>query len=218
MAKRNDRIKPWNINYLRCFVNYHQDDWARWLPLAQFVYNTSQHASTGMAPAEALMGYRPDLKINVSKPPQPVAIHAASRAKHIEETRHKLIENLQKARQAQKIYYDAKHKPQQFKIGDYVMLNAKNLRLLRPVRKLDHKYVGPFKILNTIGKQVYKLKLPPSYRNIHPVFHVSLLEPYNRRNGALPEPGPELVDGEEEYQVEEIFENDNEKTNLRNIL
>ncbi|EDN02416.1 hypothetical protein HCAG_00280 [Histoplasma mississippiense (nom. inval.)] len=193
-------------HYLRCFVNYHQDDWARWLPLAQFVYNTSQHASTGMAPAEALMGYRPDLKINVSKPPQPVAIHAASHAKHIEETRHKLIENLQKARQAQKIYYDAKHKPQQFKIGDYVMLNAKNLRLLRPVRKLDHKYVGPFKILNTIGKQAYKLELPPSYRNIHPVFHVSLLEPYNRRNGALPEPGPELVDGEEEYQVEEILE------------
>ncbi|KAG5292720.1 CHROMO superfamily domain-containing protein [Histoplasma ohiense] len=113
--------------------------------------------------------------------------------------------------QAQKIYYDAKHKPQQFKIDDYVMLNAKNLQLLRPVHKLDHKYVGLFKILDTIRKQVYKLELPPSYRSIHPVFHISLLKPYNRRNGALPEPGPELVNSKEEYQVEEILEKQQQK-------
>jgi hypothetical protein len=32
--------------YLRCFVNFEQDDWARWLPLAQFTYNHSVHSST----------------------------------------------------------------------------------------------------------------------------------------------------------------------------
>ncbi|OJD23580.1 hypothetical protein ACJ73_05068 [Blastomyces percursus] len=35
--------------------------------------------------------------------------------------------------------------------------------------------------------------------------HVSLLEPYNRRDGALPELGPDLLDGEEEYQVEAVL-------------
>ncbi|EDN04181.1 predicted protein [Histoplasma mississippiense (nom. inval.)] len=59
-----------------------------------FVYNTFQHISTEMALTEALMRYQTDLKININKSPQPVAIHAASRVKHIEETYHKLIENL----------------------------------------------------------------------------------------------------------------------------
>ncbi|EDN11418.1 predicted protein [Histoplasma mississippiense (nom. inval.)] len=120
------------------------------------------HFNVGMQqpPAEALMGYRPDLKINVSKPPQPVAIHAASRAKHIEETRHKLIENLQKARQAQKTYYDAKHKPQQFKIGDYVMVNAKNLRLLRPSHTTAgmELYRNRDRNLSTAKKNIYQVE------------------------------------------------------------
>ena len=32
--------------YLRCFVNFEQDDWACWLPLAQFTYNRFVHSST----------------------------------------------------------------------------------------------------------------------------------------------------------------------------
>ena len=32
--------------YLRCFVNFGQDDyWARWLPLTQFTYNHFVHSS-----------------------------------------------------------------------------------------------------------------------------------------------------------------------------
>jgi transposase InsO family protein len=52
-------------HFLRCFVNFEQDDWARWLPLAQFTYNHSIHSSTGVSPAEALMGFRGDLSVDV---------------------------------------------------------------------------------------------------------------------------------------------------------
>ncbi|KAI3814357.1 hypothetical protein L1987_19110 [Smallanthus sonchifolius] len=45
-----------------------------------------------------------------------------------------------------------------------------------PICKLAPRYVGPFKILERIGKVVYKLELPPSLGNVHPTFHVSNLK------------------------------------------
>ncbi|KAI3676085.1 hypothetical protein L1987_85684 [Smallanthus sonchifolius] len=42
--------------------------------------------------------------------------------------------------------------------------------------KLAPRYVGPFKILERIGKVAYKLELPPSLSNVHPTIHVSNLK------------------------------------------
>lgn len=36
--------------YLRLFINYHQTDWADWLPTAEFTYNDRKQASTGFSP------------------------------------------------------------------------------------------------------------------------------------------------------------------------
>lgn len=82
-------------------------------------------------------------------------------------------------------------------MGDNVMLNAKNLRQLRPSKKLADRYLGPFKVIGIVGNhgQAYKLELPPAYR-IHLVFHVGMLEPYHHRDGVSPElPEPIDVDG-----------------------
>ena len=53
--------------YLCCFINYHQDDWAQWLPMVQFVYNSSEHSSTGQVPMDTLCGYHLELHINIEK-------------------------------------------------------------------------------------------------------------------------------------------------------
>ena len=50
------------------------------------------------------------------------------------------------------------------------------MKTKRPSTKLDYTKLGPLKIDEVIGKVNYKLKLPEDMR-IHPVFHVSLLEP-----------------------------------------
>ena len=44
--------------------------------------------------------------------------------------------------------------------------------------KLSPRYIGPFEILEKVGHVSYRLALPPNMRNIHPVFHISMLRKY----------------------------------------
>ena len=43
--------------YLRAFINFKQNDWARLLLIAEFAYNNTKNASTGYMPFELNYGY-----------------------------------------------------------------------------------------------------------------------------------------------------------------
>ena len=77
-------------------------------------------------------------------------------------------------------YYNQKvaNKKPQFKVGDWVMVNAKNIKTKRPSKKLDYKLSSKLEIEKLCGTNAYRLKLPPLCGKIHPVLHISLLEPY----------------------------------------
>ena len=57
------------------------------------------------------------------------------------------------------------------------MLDRRNVRTNRPINKLGNKKFGPFKVLEAVGKRVYRLQLPQNME-IYPVFYTSFLEPY----------------------------------------
>jgi len=46
-------------HYLRCYTNYHCDDWPMWLRLAEFAYNNSIHKVTRRTPVEVLFRWIP---------------------------------------------------------------------------------------------------------------------------------------------------------------
>jgi hypothetical protein len=102
-------------------------------------------------------------------------------------------------------FYNKKHKDQSYRINDEVMLSSKNIRMRKAFKKLADKFLDPFKIKAIVGRNAYKLDLLKSYRRIHPTFHVTLLEPYRRREGVvLPEPID--INDEEEWEVEEVLD------------
>ena len=86
-------------------------------------------------------------------------------------------------------------------------LEAMNLRLNYPSRKLAPKRQGPFEIAQVLSPLTYHLHLPSTWK-IHDVFHASLLSSYKETEIHGPnfsKPPPDLIDAEEEYEVEQII-------------
>jgi hypothetical protein len=188
------------------FCNYDQNNWYELLPLAEYAYNNSVTSATGFTPFYANYGYNPKttwLKQADAKIPA-----ATYYAHWMEQVHRRCLEQLERTRDQMGTYYNRTHaSPPPFQPGDKVMLESKNLRTVRPSKKLDHKMVGPFPILEMVGTHAARLKLPKTMK-CHNVFHVSLLEPYreNKIQGR-PEtqPGPIKVSRDNEYEVERIL-------------
>ena len=89
-----------------------------------------------------------------------------------------------------------------------VYLDSEDIQTTRPLKKLSHRcLLGPYLVERRVGRYAYRLVLPPLMRFLHPVFNVVKLSPTPRIVGRCrnPPPPPELLDGEEEYIVEEIL-------------
>ena len=98
-----------------------------------------------------------------------------------------------------------------FKVREKVWLESKHLKLRHESKKLAPKREGPFEITEVLNTLNDRLLLPKNWR-IHLVFHASLLSPYKENNvhgENFPEPPPELVEGEPEYEVESIISHQN---------
>nr|XP_027062812.1 uncharacterized protein LOC113689206 [Coffea arabica] len=112
----------------------------------------------------------------------------------------KLIrQRLQTAQSRQKSYADNRRKDLEFEVGDHVFLKITPLRSVTAGRgkKLQPRFVGPFSILQRVGKVAYKLELPPNVSRIHDVFHVSMLKKYY--------PDPTHIVQPEEIEIDEAL-------------
>jgi hypothetical protein len=177
-------------------------------PLAEFAYNNSVHSTTGMSPFFAMYGFHPNVPSTVRDDrPEGEVPAAREKVEEFQNEGKELAERWRHAVEFQKKWYDKKHTPMHFSTGDWVMLASTHLCQQRPNKKLSDRYLGPFRVTGVIGEQAYELELPEKWTN-HPVFHVSLLEPYKCRPGEDPASHPEavLLDGNEEYEIEEILD------------
>lgn len=170
--------------YLRSYVGYQQDDWIFWLPVAQFAYNNILHSTLGKSPFLCMFGETARWEDVIRDDKDTEVPAARTRAIDLAAVRGKLEAQVKKAADAQARYYNTKHKPQSYKVGDMVYLSSKNIKSTRPSKKLAYKYYRSYEVKLPIGKQAYRLRLPPSMK-IHNGFYVSLLEPCKVRPASM---------------------------------
>ncbi|GKB35931.1 putative reverse transcriptase domain-containing protein [Tanacetum coccineum] len=130
-----------------CVIDF-GSSWDRHLPLVEFSYNNSYHASIKAAPYEALYGRK---------------------------CRSPIKNRLLTARSRQKSYADKRLKPLEFEVGDMVLLKVspwKGAVCFGKRGKLSPRYIRPFKILARVGPVAYTLELPEELKGIHSTFHV----------------------------------------------
>ena len=177
--------------------------WTAYLLMAEFAHNNRAHETLKMSPFEIIYG------TNVKGIP---TSFPRSDVPSIEQRLNKLSNIRQEALAAhelarQKMMEHSKTKFTPFKKGQLIWLESRNLRIPYPSRKLAPKREGPFEIEEVRSRLVYKLKLPSQWR-IHPVFHASLLTPYHETEEYgenFIKPPPDLINGEEQYEVESIL-------------
>ncbi|GJV32686.1 putative reverse transcriptase domain-containing protein [Tanacetum coccineum] len=137
-----------------CVIDFRKG-WERHLPLVEFSFNNSYHASIKVAPFEALYG---------------------------RECRSPIVQirqHLQAARDRQRSYVNIRRKPLEFQVGDRVMLKVsprKGVIRFEKRGKLNLRYIGPFKILKRVSPVAYKLELPEELSSFHSTFHISNLK------------------------------------------
>ncbi|KAM4057840.1 integrase core domain-containing protein [Hirsutella rhossiliensis] len=175
---QTERLNQTLEQYLRCYISYEQNDWVKWLPTAQLAYNSSVTETTKLSPAYANYGYNPEAFKVTRQGPQ--AERAILQADQLRKLHKEMQQELQFVRERMSTHYNRKRlQGPIFQEGDMVYLVRRNIKTKRPSNKLDFKKLGPFKVKKTISKVNYELSLPTTMR-IHPIFHISLLEPAPR--------------------------------------
>lgn len=200
---QTERVNQTLEAYLRIYVNYHQDDWADLLPLAEFCYNSRVHSTTGFTPFEGLYGYNPEVGTT-----HITELSQIRSSLSTVDMRKRIEQHMDDAIEASRVQFDRKRRDlPNWKKGDSVMLSTRNLKVLRPTKKLGDLYIGPFVIQEKVSSHAFQLQLPASMR-IHDVFHVSQLREVREdrfANQREAPPPPIQVEGETQYEVEAII-------------
>ena len=92
----------------------------------------------------------------------------------------------------------------EFPIGSWAYVKAQFFRTTHLSKNLADKFLGPYEVIAQVGTHSVTLRLPDSLHTIHPVFHVSMLEPATLNaipDQVQPPPPPVFVDGEPEFEI-----------------
>ncbi len=193
---------------LRCLVSQNPSSWSQQLSWVEYAHNSLPVSFTGLSPFECSLGYQPlifpSLESEVAVPSAHAFVQRCRR------TWGKARQALLQVGARTKAQADRhRSKPPVYVVGQNVWLSTKNIPLRSVCSKLAPKFIGPFPVTKILSPVAVRLKLPPAYRRIHSVFHVSKLKPvfHSSVNPPAPvPPPPRLVDGEPVYSVKRILD------------
>lgn len=212
-----ERMNQTLEEFLRHHCNYYQNDWDEWLPLAQIAISARDATSTGVSPFFLSHGYHANLGGSIPLPEKPTGGQAP---RNPMEAAQKVIEKLREcvdftqtamasAQQRQEETHNKSRDPAvRYQPGDKVWLDVRNIPVDPARKKKLSELHQQYTVLAAVGRNAYRLDIPGE---TYDVFNTSLLRPVAK--DPLPsqiqddvQPVPLIVDGEQEYEIEEILD------------
>ena len=162
-------------------------DWPKVLPRMQALLNNLTSATTSKTPNELAYGFKLNRPLDLAATADDLAQHSLARIE--------AVDAISFAQMHQKFHYDRRHQPMYFRRGEEAFLRLHHGYQIPSVtsKKIGQQYVGPFRILERIGKQAYRLDIPAHWR-VHPVFSLAQLEPAPPGPDPFHRPMPEHPD------------------------
>jgi len=169
--------------YLRCFVKtFDDEEWLKYLYLAEFCYNNAVHSSTHQSPFMTLYNYQVHFNPQTSE-----LVHSLGATAMIDSFAHNLANLKHMLEITQTRYIDNMDKHRTDNCPDYklyylVWLKRPEHYHVLPFYKLETRRYGPIKIVGIDPKKKnFRLDISKSpFPNKYPVFHVSEIEEYQK--------------------------------------
>lgn len=169
-------------NLLRIIVNSNSKSWDECLPYIEFAYNRHVHSATHMSPFEVVYGFNPLTPTDLLplRSNEHLNVNGRDRARVIKEMHKNVKESLEKTAATYARYANRGRKELILQPGDWVWVHMRKERFPSQRRnKLSPRGDGPFRVLERINDNAYKLELPGAY-NINATFNIADLSLYDR--------------------------------------
>jgi len=203
------------------YVNHRQNNWAKWLAMAEFAFNNKVHTVTKMSPFQ--VNYGRELRIGFDIGKKGKNEKAEKFVREMKERHEEARAVLVKLQEEMKRQADRSRKEaEEYKVGDKVLISTKDFSMelrKRVTKKLTEKFIGPYVVKKIISENVVELELPAVLR-IHPVVNVRRVVKYKEQieeQKKIPPP-PVKVAGEKEYEVEEILDRQEKRGKIKYLV
>lgn len=189
-------------------------EWPRTIPAIQSAYNNTLSTPLGRPPNEVAYGFSLNQPLDIGAYERQLLPKGVARLE--------ASDAIAFAQMNSKFYYDRRHQPQFFREGEYALLRLHRGYDIPATaltgRKYGLQFVGPFRVLERVGRLAYRLDIPNTW-NVHPVFTVAQLEPcpdpstdpytHTRPQPRPDEPPSVFVEGDTEtfksYELERLL-------------
>jgi transposase InsO family protein len=177
--------------------------WEECLPHIEFAYNRSIHSTTKLSPFMVVYGFNPHAPIDLLPLPSSeiVNLDATQCSEFILKLHETTKLQIEKMNEKYRIAASKGRKEVKLEPGELVWVHLRKDRFpdLRK-SKLMPRAAGPFKVLEKINDNAYKLELPPEF-GVSPTFNISDLKPYFGEEDELESRMTPIQEGEDDEDI-----------------
>ena len=210
LTERYNRVL---IECLRTGAETDRDNWVQMLPMATYAINSTTHKVTRLTPLFAATGRHPVTPSSLLVQPKAEAFgddDADSELRRLQSIWQYVADVTALGQEEAAERYDRKVNMVEFKPGDWVVVSIKAVR--SPTDRATHssklgaRCIGPFKVLERVSSNAYRLELPNDVR-AHPVINIEHLRRYQLPANAAADfrPAPVSRDSYGEYYLVETL-------------